>query len=529
MNRYQALLGSAAREPQAAPGWQLSRLLPASGLFGANGMQFGLDGRLYVAQAFGSQITAININSGSLEIISPLGGPIVAPDDVAFDSSGTMYATEVMSARVCARTPDGQVRVVADNLPGANGVTVHQDRVFIDEFRRGGRIFELYPQSGRAPRLIADDLRGPNALMVGPDGKLYFPLVPQGEVWRVDIETGAREKVVDGLKSPPAVKFNRRGELIVPQAGTGEVVRIDVQSGAQTVIAKVRPGIDNLAVSQDNRLFISHFVDGGVAEVATDGSNAERILVPGGFVGPWGIACGSAGQLYVNDGLSLAVVSPTKEISRLGGLLDNSFPGFVRSLAAGAPGELWLTTITGDVVQYFPDGQPFKTLIRKLQQPYGLAPVTGGSVVVAEAGSGKLLRVDAAGQVSTATTDLSQPCEVVAANDGTLFVSELGKGRVVRVEPSGTVVSVIDGLDKPKGLALRQNALLVLDRGTKELRAVSLATGQQQLLASHLPVGDPAGTSRGPMDFSGGLAVGSDGAVYIAGDGEGSILTLRSV
>src|SRR5262245_12095841 len=41
MNRYHMLLGSAAREPQAAPGWQISRFLPASGLFGANGMQFG--------------------------------------------------------------------------------------------------------------------------------------------------------------------------------------------------------------------------------------------------------------------------------------------------------------------------------------------------------------------------------------------------------------------------------------------------------------------------------------------------------
>ena len=528
MNRYQALLGSAAREPQAAPGWQISRFTSASGLFGANGMQFGPDGRLYATQAFGSQITAINISSGSLEIISPLGGPIVAPDDVAFDSSGTMYVTEVMSTRVCARTPDGTVRVIADNLPGANGITVHQDRVFIDEFRRGGRIFELYPRSGRAPRLITDDLRGPNALMVGPDGKLYFPLVPQGEVWRVDIETGAREKVVDGLKSPPAVKFNRRGELIVPQAGNGEVVRIDVQSGSKTVIAKVRPGIDNFAFSPDNRMFISHFVDGGVAEVATDGSNAERILVPPGFVGPWGLACGSAGQLYANDGLSLAVLSPTKEITRLGGLLDNSFPGFVRSLAAGAPGELWLTTITGDVVQYFPSGQPFKMLVRKLQNPYGLAPVKDGAVVVAESGSGKLLRVDAAGQVSTVTTGLSQPCEVVAANDGTLFVSELGKGRVVRVDAAGTVSSVIDKLDKPKGLALRQNTLLVLDRGTKELRAVNLATGQQQLLAFQLPVGDPGSTSRSPMDFSGGLAVGNDGTIYIAGDGEGSVLTLRN-
>ncbi len=528
MNRYQALLGSAAREPQAAPGWTITRLLPPSALFGANGMIFGPDGRLYVTQAFGSQITAINLNSGSLDVISPLGGAIVAPDDVAFDSHGTMYATEVMSARVCARTPDGAVRIVADNLPGANGITIHQDRVFIDEFRRGGRIFELYPQSGRAPRLIADDLRGPNALMVGPDGKLYFPLVPNGEVWRVDTETGVKEKVIDGLKAPPAVKFNRRGELIVPQAGNGEVVRIDIQNGSKTVIAKVRPGIDNLAFSPDNRLFISHFVDGGVAEVATDGSNTEHVLAPGGLVGPWGIACGPAGQLYLNDGLSLAVLSATKQTSRLGGLLDNSFPGMARSLAVGAPGELLLTTLTGDVVQYFPDGRPFNMLVRKLKDPYGVARLADGSVAIAEAGTGKLLRVDATGQTSTLAEGLAKPCELAAANDGSLFFSELGQGRVGKVAPNGAVSTVLDGLDKPKGLALRQDSLLVLDRGLKELRAVNLTTGQKQTLAFSLPVGDPPGCSRGPMDFSGGLAVGQDGVIYIAADGEGSVLTVST-
>jgi hypothetical protein len=49
------------------------------------------------------------------------------------------------------------------------------------------------------------------------------------------------------------------------------------------------------------------------------------------------------------------------------------------------------------------------------------------------------------------------------------------------------------------------------------------------VLAHHLPVGDPPGCSRGPMEFSGGLAIGSDGTIYIAGDGEGSVLTLRSI
>lgn len=527
MNRYQMLLGAAAKEPQAAPGWQISRLLPASGLFGANGMQFGPDGHLYVTQAFGSQITALDIRSGNAETVSPLGGPVVAPDDVAFDSHGTMYVTEVMSARVCARTPAGTVRIVADNLPGANGITIHQDRVFIDEFRRGGRIFELYPYDGRAPRLIADDLRGPNALAVGPDGKLYFPLVPLGEVWRVDIETGVREKVAEGLKSPPAVKFNRRGELIVPQAGTGEVVRIDVQSGAKTVVARVRPGIDNLAFSPDNRLFLSHFVDGGVTEVATDGSDTQRPLIPAGLVGPWGVAYGEAGQLYIADGLSLAILSPQGALTRLGGLLDNTFPGFVRGMAVGAPGELWLTTVAGDLVQYFPDGRPFQTVVRKLQHPYGLAWDSDGSVVCTEAGTGRLLRVSLDGRIETLAANLSAPCDVIIAPDRTFFVTEPMHGRVVRVARDGTVSAVCTGLAKPKGLALRQDTLLILDHGSKELHAFHLPTRQQQVLAAHLPVGDPPGCSRGPMEFAGGLAVGPDGTIYIPADGEGSVLALQ--
>ena len=526
-NRYKMLLGSAYQEPQAASGWQLSRRLPASGLYGANGMQFGMDGRLYVTQAFGSQITAVDISTKALELISPLGAAIVAPDDIAFDSQGNFYATEVMSARVCMRTPAGEVSIVSDELPAANGITCHDDRIFIDEFRGHGRIFELYPHDDRPPRMIADDQRGPNALAVGPDGKLYFPLVPLGEVWRVDIETGEREKVTDGLKGPPAVKFNNNGELIVPQAGTGEVVRIDIQPGAKTVIAQVRPGIDNLAISPDNRLFISHFIDGGVAEVATDGSNTEHILVPGGLVGPWGLSFGENGMLYIAEGLSLATLSASGEVGRLGGLLDNSFPGFVRGMAAGAPGELLLTTMTGDVVRYYPDSLSFEHVIRKLNQAYGLAREANGSVVVTEAGTGSVLRVDANGQSSAVATGLSQPCSVAVAEDGSLFVSELGNGRVSKVDTNGSVSSVVEGLTQPLAIALRQGALLILDHGTKTLESVNLTTQQQHTLATQLPVGNPAGLSRGPMDFAGSLAVDPDGTIYIPGDGEGSVLMLQ--
>src|SRR5438309_12080282 len=109
-NRYSGLA------TKVAAGWTCTRVTAPSALFGANGMRFGPDGRLYVAQAFGSQVSAIDPRTGEVSVISPVGGPIVGPDDLAFDSKGTLYATEVMSARVCARSPNGEVRIIADNV-----------------------------------------------------------------------------------------------------------------------------------------------------------------------------------------------------------------------------------------------------------------------------------------------------------------------------------------------------------------------------------------------------------------------------
>src|SRR6201991_2415420 len=89
-----------AGNPTTADGWRLERLTPPSRLFGANGLRTGPDGRLYVAQVTGSQISALDLATGQLDTVSPKGGDIRAPDDIGFDSSGILYATEVMDGRV---------------------------------------------------------------------------------------------------------------------------------------------------------------------------------------------------------------------------------------------------------------------------------------------------------------------------------------------------------------------------------------------------------------------------------------------
>ncbi len=139
--------------PSTAPGWRFEVVTPPSRLGGANGMTFGPDGRLYVTQVFGSQITAIDIETGRHEVGSPLGAGIAGPDDAIFGADGTLYATEPMFGRVTARQPDGSYRVVRADLPAANGCTMDhaRQRLFIDEFRPGGRLLEVDPAGQAEP------------------------------------------------------------------------------------------------------------------------------------------------------------------------------------------------------------------------------------------------------------------------------------------------------------------------------------------------------------------------------------------
>src|SRR3954463_4278201 len=110
-----------ARYPAACPatadGCRLDRLTAPSRLFGANGLRTGPDGRVYVAQVTGSQISALDLETGRLDNVSAKGGDIIAPDDVAFDSRGSLYATEVMDGRVSVLEAGGQTRVLRDDLP----------------------------------------------------------------------------------------------------------------------------------------------------------------------------------------------------------------------------------------------------------------------------------------------------------------------------------------------------------------------------------------------------------------------------
>src|SRR3984893_19552240 len=204
---------TAARPLSLASGWSLKRLTPPSRLFGANGLRTGPDGRIYWAQVSGSQITAIDVETGAVDAISPMGGDIVAPDDLVFDPEGNLYATEITEGRVSTRAPNGATRVVLGDMPCANPITFHQGRLIAGECRVGGRIMEL-DLNGGAPRVILENVPMPNAMEGGRDGTLAFPGMGTNEIWRISLAGGAPEKVAGDLGLPDSVKFDSHGFII---------------------------------------------------------------------------------------------------------------------------------------------------------------------------------------------------------------------------------------------------------------------------------------------------------------------------
>jgi len=521
-----------AANPTAADGWRLERLTAPSRLFGANGLRTGPDGRIYVAQVTGSQISALDLGTGRLDTVSAKGGEIVAPDDVAFDASGNLYATEVMDGRVSVLDTGRRARVLRDDLPCANGITVHDDRLFINECRDGGRLMELDRGTG-AQRILLENLPSPNAMEVGPDGLLYYPLMTANEIWRVDPDLKGHcepQRVAADLGVPDAVKFDSDGFIVSTQVASGQVLRIDPRSGEQTVLAQLNPGLDNLTRVGD-RLFVSNFT-GEVTEILRGGET--HTVLPGGLNWPLDLVVGDDGKLYVADGTYFYSVGPDGALQTVGMLFWPGFPGFLRGLAAAGAGEFVVTTSGGQIARYRPADGETDYLADGFDQLYGIAIGPGDDIVFAELGTGRVHTLRS-GNTEVLASGLQDPVGVAFDSTGSPLVAESGAGRVVRL--GGSTETVVDGLQRPQGILVADGTLYIVDAGAKEVIAVDLASGDRRTIASGLPVGPPPGVEPKPLKgmppFSGpqgpfaGIAIGPDGTLYVSADGDGSVLTLR--
>ncbi len=513
---------------EAAAGWSLSRVTRPGRLSGANGLRQGPDGRLWVAQVSGSQISAIDVDTGAIETVSGIDGGIVAPDDLVFDEAGNLYATEITLGQVSVRSANGQTRVIQGDMPCANPITWHQGRLIAGECRVGGRIMEL-DLNGGAPRTILADVPMPNAMAVGPDGLLYLPIMGTNEIWRVNLNGGQPEVIATDLGVPDAIKFDAKGRIITTQVVSGQVIRLDPVTGQREVLAQLAPGLDNVEIIGD-RIFVSSIL-GTVVEIQSDGT--VRDLVPESFNWPHGICVMTDGTCYVADGPFTFRVHPDGSREIVWFLFDANCPGYTRGIADAGEGLLWVSTANGHVAKVNPNALHSDFVAEGLDRAYGIAGC-GEGAVVAEGGTGRVLHVSASG-IEVIADGLDEPRGVAVSGDQAVFISELGSGQIRSIR-GGRVEILVDGLDRPEGLAVTSDHLYVLETGAGQCLQVDLASGRRSVIATGLPIGTPSGCDArflrgidgmsGPMGPFAGLAIDPSGSLLIAGNAEGSVLRL---
>jgi DNA-binding beta-propeller fold protein YncE len=205
---------------------------------------------------------------------------------------------------------------------------------------------------------------------------------------------------------------------------------------------------------------------------------------------------------------------------------------FVHGIAA-QDGFLHTASQYGDVRTYDLADGSVRMRAGGLNRPVGLAVRGDGTVVVAEAGAGRVVAIDGDDAVTVLAEGLGHPVDV--AFDGEAgYVSDEERGAVLRLADESPVV---EGLSAPQGLAVRGGEVLVVETGRRRLLAIDPGTGETRVEVDDLAVGppprtDPALFTHGmpgvPRPFA-GLAVGPDGTLHISANAEGDVLSLSPV
>lgn len=505
------------------PDYRLQAVVPQGSAFhGVHGLRFDDDGTLYAASVIGQSIFAVDVDSGAVELfVGPREG---MADDIAIAADGTFVWSAIEDGILYARAPGGEVRRVLEGYKGVNAVSFGPDgkRLFFTLVFYGDALYEA-DLAGGEPRLIAEDIGGLNAFGVADDGMIYGPLVFGGRVVRVDPDTGSVATVSDAFTSPGALKLAGDGTAFVLDDGA-EIKRVNLATGETTLVATLPSGGDNLALDAQGRVYVSLSQTNAIYSIDPASGDGRYVLEPAPLNSPAGFAVLSqAGRdtLVVGD-----LFGGIKIVDAATGAIEHREVELFQPVhIAVTDDSVYAVSQVFGTVQRF-DKTTFEVLDtwEGFNSPGDVLAAAGGELIVAEAGSGRVLRVTGPGENDRETIvgSLAGPTSLAWAGDDAIFVSETTGGRLIRVSLSdGAIEEIAADLEQPEGIAVTpEGDVLVVEVGARALRRFGAAGGAATTVASDLPIG----WANGPSLYR-DVEVGAAG-IYLTSDVDNTIYRL---
>lgn len=513
----------------SAENWEVTRLVPSSAFHGVHGLAIDKAGHLFAGSVAGAALYEVDIVGGTAKVAIP--APIGMADDIAFAPDGTMAWTGFLAGDLYSRKGDGPIKKLASGLPGINSLAFRKDgRLYATTVFLGDTLYEIDVEGVKPPRQIMEKMGGLNGFEFGPDDKLYGPLWFKGQVAKVDVDKAELTVVADGFKVPAAVNFDSKGYLWVVDTALGQLVRVDPKSGTKTMVAQLKPSLDNLAIDDKDRIYVSNMADNGIQEVDPATGQARQVII-GKLALPRGIGVTSENG---KDTIHIADVFAYRTVDGATGEVIEK----ARMHAAGVTLEypMSATAKGNDVVlsSWFTgtvqviDGKTGATrdMLHGFKAPHDALVLADGSILVAELGTKSLVRVS--GEHGKDRTPLigglEGPVGLVGGSSGEVFVTEAFAGVVSKIETNGEKTVLAKDLKMPEGIArARDGKLIVAEVGAKRLIEIAPETGAVTEIAANLPIGLSGAPGGLPTHIPTGVAVGESGTIYFSSDIENAI------
>jgi len=150
----------------------------------------------------------------------------------AVGADGSIYYT-AFKGELRRLTPQGEVKIVALNKPGAYGVAVDREGnafVGFESTRRDGGILRVTPEGEQS--FIVEGLYRPRQLFCDEAGNVWFVIEDSREICRWNRESGAVETILDGLKCPQGLAVTSDGTVYYSEYGVFGEAGVALEPGS---------------------------------------------------------------------------------------------------------------------------------------------------------------------------------------------------------------------------------------------------------------------------------------------------------
>jgi sugar lactone lactonase YvrE len=421
-----------------------------------NSMSFGPDGRLYSPCNLTGEIIRWNLDTGEHEVVFKIPSP---PSCVKFDTKGRMLVTEFLTGTVTRYDMNTkEVKVIGKNLTmGLDNIAVDsKGRMFISSAHNGG-IQELY-EDGHTRALSPSGLLIPSgvAIMNSPAGEELI-VADDMNVKFFDTKTFHQTRQIP-------TSFYPWGQLKVIEKYFG----------------------DNKELAKD----YSYLIDVGMPYTAVPALDGNTLVISS-----WPSNCINVYDLK------------EKRVTRT---IDGNRP--IYAIPFG--NDVVVSELeTHSVVSISPDGKR-KTLAAPLSY------LKGASTEGKDSWMPNWLKVAVVKVVAKMSDGMVYPSGI-ATQGKNLWVADWFKGEILQVIADGEVLArpkvVARNLKGPEGIAIdKDGSLLAVESKIGRLDKINPSSGEKIVLAENLKTGEKPGFKAPPSYYFSGVAVGSDGSIYVS-------------